>query len=328
MTRPTLEWAHEPEVVQLPPPPGLVAVATGVTVNGAILRLFATKPPPPRPQGRTHRQHEADLRARALVPDHAVLQIADGTGRREVPLAGPIPRFPYVDQLPTGDILVVGARCRFSGASGPERNARLHDPHGALLRELTLGDGIAKVQVDHAGAIWVSYFDEGIFGNLGWGDGGAASQPLGFAGLARFDDRGNKVWDYEPPPGLDEMADCYALNVGSSGAWAYYYTDFPLVHLSTSGKVRAWRTDVKGGRAIVTDGWRAIVFGGYGEERTACVALRLEDGERARVVADVTLRLPDGASLASAHVIGCGDTLHVFDGERAHRFRLGALPPA
>lgn len=325
MPRPPLEWFPDTAAVRLTPPIGLVAAATGVTIDGVILRLFVTQPAPARPRGRTNRQHATAVHAHAAIAKAAVLIKAHGSVLKETVLEGAIAPFTCIDLLPNGDILVVGSRCEYSVNAGPEKNARVYDHKGALLREFTLGDGIAKVQVDEAGEIWVSYFDEGIFGNLGWGESGPRSNPLGFAGLARFDERGNKLWDYEPPPGFGWMADCYALNVCSSGAWAYYYTAFDLVHLSKSGKVRAWHTDRSGGHAVVTDGWRAILFGGYGGARSACVALRLGEKNRADAVADIELRLPKGVALADAMVIGCGDALHVVHGEEAYRFRLGDL---
>jgi hypothetical protein len=80
---------------------------------------------------------------------------------------------PHLQPLPREDVLVVGARCfRFQDGSA-EQNARVYSAEGELLREFVLGDGIQDLQVTSTGHIWVSYFDEGIFGNYGW------SEPIG-----------------------------------------------------------------------------------------------------------------------------------------------------
>ncbi len=51
-------------------------------------------------------------------------------------------------------------------------NGRVFGPDGALRREFLLGDGIQDVQTTAEGDIWVSRFDEGVYGNLGWGGRG------------------------------------------------------------------------------------------------------------------------------------------------------------
>jgi len=77
---------------------------------------------------------------------------------------------------------------------------------GALRRTTTFGDGIADVQTTTRGDIWVSYFDEGVFGNYGWGYD-EASTPIGAPGLVRFDRQGSVLWSYHPPPGVGTIDD-------------------------------------------------------------------------------------------------------------------------
>ena len=86
---------------------------------------------------------------------------------------------PHIDMLADGSFLVVGARCRWA-ESGPELNALAIDQNGRIYRRGCLGDGIQHLQVAGDGTIWVGYFDEGVFGNMGWGSPGP--EPLGAGG--------------------------------------------------------------------------------------------------------------------------------------------------
>lgn len=203
----------------------------------------------------------------------------DGTNAYRTVLSDLTVAFPYLQPLPGGDLLVVGARChRFAGGTA-ERNAWVYAADGAPSREMVLGDGIADVQVTAKGAIWVSYFDEGILGNFGWGGQGAP--PIGATGLVhfdRFDAHGAKQWEFHPPPGLNVMFDCYALNVASDVVWAYYYTEFPLVRITPDGRTRGWRSEVPGATAFATDGRRSCSSAGI--PRTGPVACSEDLGRR------------------------------------------------
>jgi hypothetical protein len=183
-------------------------------------------------------------------------------GWHAVPLAGPAADHPLVDALPSGEILLVGTRCRRGSDGTVEHNAHVFDPAGAHLRSFCLGDGVEHLGVDAAGTIWVSYFDEGVFGNHGWND------PIGAAGLVRFDSHGRRIWTYSPPSGAGAIADCYALNVDSRTTWIYYYTDFPLVQIS-NGRARAYApTPIRGAKALVTYRDEVVFIGAYGDPLT------------------------------------------------------------
>src|SRR5262249_21153055 len=88
-----------------------------------------------------------------------------------------------VQPLPGNRFLAVAARCRWR-PEGPDRNALVYDPDGAVVAEYTYGDGIENVLTTPSGNAWVGYFDEGVYGNYGWGVPGP--EPLGSCGLARF----------------------------------------------------------------------------------------------------------------------------------------------
>ena len=100
----------------------------------------------------------------------------------------------------------------------------LYDHTGVRRRSLDLGDASEDVQTAPDGRIWVSYFDEGVFG------GTIAKQ-----GVVCFDLNGTPQFryaDFAQQNKLPFVADCYAMNVVSSrDVWLSYYMDFPLVHI-------------------------------------------------------------------------------------------------
>ncbi|WP_449540290.1 hypothetical protein [Ferdinandcohnia sp. Marseille-Q9671] len=127
-----------------------------------------------------------------------------------------------VDLFSDGTLLLVQGRCVKDGTY-IERNARRYNPNGQLIDAFTLGDGINDVQIDETDTIWVSYFDEGIFGNFGW------EQPMGSDGIVAYSMNGERLWG----AGDYGIIDCYALNVVSSKeVYFYYYNDFYLVQLN------------------------------------------------------------------------------------------------
>jgi hypothetical protein len=45
----------------------------------------------------------------------------------------------------------------------------MYDAQGRPSQGEVFGDDIAHVQATDTGEIWVGYFDEGVYGNYGWG---------------------------------------------------------------------------------------------------------------------------------------------------------------
>lgn len=109
-------------------------------------------------------------------------------------------------------------------ADGRGGRTLVHDPHGRVTATLDLGDASGDIQTTTEGKIWVSYFDEGVFG------GGVGSE-----GVVCFDSAGSPVFrfaEFAARHCLPMIADCYAMNVSSEGeVWLNYYMDFPLVRL-------------------------------------------------------------------------------------------------
>ncbi|MEV4370634.1 hypothetical protein AB0J71_26435 [Nonomuraea sp. NPDC049637] len=230
---------------------------------------------------------------------------------RSVPIARRSQVHNHVQPLPDGAVLLVGARCRWRDGAA-ESNAAVYDADGKLLRKGVLGDGIADVQTTLSGDIWVSYYDEGVFGSSGWGEKGSPT-PIGSPRLIRFGADLAPAWRYPYDGEFGAISDCYALNVSGNEAWAYYYIDFPLVRVR-AGAVAGWSTQVRGAHALVVAGDRVALVGGYGEHRRRVVTGSIK-GEGLSVDRPTRLVMPDGRPVPrTAAVLGRGSELHVVVG--------------
>ncbi len=231
-----------------------------------------------------------------------------------------------VQPMPGGRFLVAGARCRWR-RDGPDRNGVLYDAGGQVVAERVLGDGIGHVLATRDGQVWIGYFDEGIYGNYGWGQA-ATEEPVGASGIVRFSPGLAPVWHYpkytEVGP-WDAVSDCYALNVDDQCAWACYDSDFPIVCIC-DGTVTGWHNDIKGASALAVAGSRVALFGGYGpdHDRLALTELR---PDRAQPASEYRMVLPDGEPLpADIQVIGRGSRLHFLTGTSWYQLDMDDIP--
>jgi hypothetical protein len=211
----------------------------------------------------------------------------------------------FVQPYP-GGILLAAARCP-RRPEGAERNAVALDWKGLELRRLTLGDGIQDIRVAGDGMIWTSYFDEGVFGNYGWGRPGP--EPIGASGLVAFTQQGKVQWSYDSDAaGTDSICDAYAMNVaGDDDVWLYFYTEFPIVRI-TGGEYRAWKFGVGGARAIAIRDKRVVLSGDYNRLGLARIVDLREDGT-AVVQEEVTIEDEGGGPMEGARVCGVGSRL-------------------
>jgi hypothetical protein len=263
------------------------------------------------------------LNTSILAPYAGTVLIHDGNRIKKAAISDITLADPFVQLLPGNEVLLVGARCRCYENGRTEHNAYIFDFNGQLKRKLLFGDGIADVQVGADGDIWVSYFDEGVFGNSGWINGGN-ELPVSSAGLVRFDTYGNVKWQYRPPAGFLSIVDCYALNVAENATWAYYYTDFTLVKVNSDDHIDGWQTGIFGARAVAIDDGRVLLFGGYSSERNRCVLAEL--GQTALInKRECRLMLPTGEQPSDRFVIGRGTMLHVFVGSQWYRIDIRTL---
>ena len=222
---------------------------------------------------------------------------------------------PFVQPLPGGRFLVVGARCAWREA-GPESNALVIGHDGGIEHAGTVGDGIEHVLVDADGDIWVGYFDEGIFGNHGWG--GPGPEPLGAAGIVRWSSRFEKRWEYQP---VDDyrLPDCYTLNVGPDRVWACPNTDIPIDQIDRARVTVHPATKVSGPRGLVVAGDVIGLIGSYADGaslRTGSLRNGLRRSDKGR------LSMPDGAPAAHGDLVCRGSIAHLFVGADWFTFDL------
>ena len=262
--------------------------------------------------------------ARAARPAGARITVhspglADAVRIAEMPLA-----HATVQPLLDGRVLVVAARCRWR-PDGPDRNALVYGPDGAVVAEYTFGDGIEHVLTTPSGSAWVGYFDEGVYGNYGWG--GPGPEPLGSCGLARFGPSGEQDWRF-PPGETTSIDDCYALNVTGETAWACYYSDFPVVKVE-DGEVTTWRNDLAhGAKSLIVDGRVVGMAGGYRPVRDRLVIGEL-GGSELRDAGRYRLVLPDSRPLPDdVRMIGRGPVLHVLHGTDWYQLSMTDIPLA
>lgn len=294
-----------------PPPDGWFLQAYAINLNGHLLRMCAT----------------VDVREKLASwandgtsrPEGLGALIVAGTKTRievfssselidaiEFPFETLTPAF---DRLPNGHWVVANRRL------WSDSNARILGPDGSLLSRLSLGDGIANLQCDAAGGIWVSYFDEGIFGGYISDEDG---EPPGANGVDRFRTDGTIWWS--PNRGFESpIDDCYAMTVGRDGVWLYYYSDFPIVHVAFDGTYRQWRNDkIRGASVVASDGDFAVLLGGYGvpgfpDESGTGALMRLGNDGRASVLHRFMLDPWMKAALNNGHAFARGANIHFVD---------------
>jgi len=195
-------------------------------------------------------------------------------------------------------------------------HASFHDASGASRSKVELGDAIESIQTTTDGRIWVSYFDEGVFGN-----------GIGRQGLVCFDSSGNGLFKYAEfaeQNNLPMICDCYALNVDASGdVWLNYYMDFPLVRLHHHTLEKVWPEFGVLGNAFAIRGDEIIHMA---KGQISAIRLAAEScGEPVSAIPKditgvelvaTTQRSADTAGRGSAFIINTGDALYstgVFD---------------
>jgi hypothetical protein len=299
-------------------------VSRSVAYDGDAIRLFVRNEVVKEVVARVESSGFASFPvSHSAIKYPALLEVSSAHASYDIELRDLSAAFSLVQLLPEGKILVVSSRCRRFNDGTQELNAWIYDATGALHDQFLLGDGIQHVQCDKSGNIWVGYFDEGVYGNFGWGSTGGAA-PIGAAGLVCFNTKGETLWEYQPVSGTDFISDVYALNVFGNEAWVYYYTDFPIVRIKGDRSTEAWTTKTSGGHAFAVGHGKILLFGGYNNERTSCRWLRLGNRE-ASTEETVTLSLPDGGNLSEAVVSGRGHILHVIVNNLWYQFSTASL---
>lgn len=203
-------------------PDGYALVSTGIGLRGELLFLYA--PDESRDGVLGHKEQPRwatfpNAQTKGWTP--LVARLAGGK-LQWCALEACDLAHPHVQATSQGLLLVAARSYLDKGVA--DKNAVLFDSSGKRIDAFCLGDGIEDVQVDEADKIWVSYFDEGVFGNYGWGRG---TEPMGADGLVAYDISGRRLWSQSF--GID---DCYALNVENGTTNAYYYSDWKLLRVA------------------------------------------------------------------------------------------------
>jgi hypothetical protein len=164
------------------------------------------------------------------------------------------------------------------------------------------GDGIAHVLATSTGQVWAGYFDDGIYGNYGWGRADS-EEPVGAYGIVRFSPDLEPGWHYPKYPEVgpwDAISDCYAV----------------------TGR----HNDIKGASALAVSGSRVALFGGYGPDYDRLAVTTL-DAEHARADGEYRIVLPDGEPLApGTQVIGRDRACTFLTGSNRYQLDAGDIP--
>ena len=182
-----------------------------------------------------------------------------------------------VQLIPDDRLLLLSGRTSLYLDKAPEKNARIYDRTGKLLKELFLGDGILHCQVSPGGLIWTGYFDEGVYAS------GPTGGDVGSSGLVAWDLLGNKVYDYKPVQELDVIDDCYGLNVISDSlVYCNYYSQFPFVRIENFKVTRYWKEAVATECFAVKDNFVLFRAPYLEREKLFLIALK-ENGAHSRI---------------------------------------------
>lgn len=223
--------------------------------------------------------------------------------------------FPKVEMFPDGRLLLAGARCYWRAETDYDLNGIIFDPRTGQENRVLFGDGISDLQIDEHGRIWVAYFDEGIFGNYGWGHPGPA--PVGQAGLVCFSALGEKVWEFPNDAG-HAIYDCYALNVSGAEAVIFSYPDFQICRISSDFQLTLKRTKLRGCHAFAMSESEILFSGQYDDPPDVAYVGRL-DRDGIILVRRAHLLMPDGSARPSGRLQGRGKHLYHFGGDGVYR---------
>lgn len=291
-------------------PAGYEYVSTSISTDGKGLFLFTQKLLKDRVLG-TFRNAGGAIFPNTSMNAEArfkLIVLYNGTAT-EIDLPPLDITFPICDLFCDGRILLAGARCRWRGTDDFDRNGVIFDPATGQISRILLGDGIANLSIDANDRIWVSYFDEGVFGNFGWNHPGPPGPGAG--GLVCFADDGKELWAFN---GLENSAfidDCYAFNAQREERWAYFYSDFDLC--SVDGNFRSEilsGVSVSGSSAFaVAD--QGFLFSSQYREPTNTFHLVQRNGQSLGRPQSVIGRLPDRNWIDRCQLAGRGAWMHV-----------------
>lgn len=231
--------------------------------------------------------------------DYRVIILAKGE-IKEIVLKNQKWNYHFIQTIDNDNILLVCARAHLYDDGKFDRNAKVFDRNGTLLREFLLGDGIQDLYVTKENNIWTSYFDEGVYGNYGW------NEPIGRNGLRAWDSNGNELYKY-PNSNAHFIDDCYALNVlTDQEVWFYFYSEFELGRYD-NGSIEYYKPDVEGADGFIIYEDYVLFRGGY-SNRDKYTLYKMHTGNQLKKVGLLTL-LDENRKEIKAESISCRGSL-------------------
>jgi hypothetical protein len=211
----------------------------------------------------------------------------------------------HIQPLRGGKILVACARSR--GTDNAEVWAgNGHPEHAGLI-----GDAIEHLLTTPCGAIWVGYFEEGIFG----------TKPAAH-GLVRFALDLTTDWAYAQRE-MPRIDDCYALNVFGETASTCAYSEFHLITVTGDQACDHGQLPIRGAPWLLIAGERAALIGGYGPEYDLITPLQIKDSGVILHGPQHRLVRPNGLEIPRGHTFCRGPGLHLFPNDSTAWYRLG-----
>ena len=140
-----------------------------------------------------------------------------------------------------------------------EDNVFIFNLLGTILGSFNCGDGIEDLEVSKEG-IWISYFDEGVFGT-----------GLSTEGLVLVDFSGNVIFRFHSDLlNAPSIEDCYAICKGQGNTiWLFPYMEFPLVQVFPESRiVKSYKVPKKlhGSSAICVRGKYSYFYNSYSSD--------------------------------------------------------------
>lgn len=230
---------------------------------------------------------------------------------KEVDLGNLSFTFPLFDVFNDGRIVIVASRCEWRGANDFDLNGIIFDPKTGKTTKFLAGDGIQSLAVDNSNCIFISYFDEGVFGNFGWNSPGP--QGLGAGGLNCFNDKGEILWQFNKHAIDGEfISDCYAMNVSESAAHIFYYTDFSLCKVDSDFTRTYWKTKLSGCHFFAVDDESILFSGQYDDEASRFYFSSKLDGKLSEPIL-VEANIENSNFNKTGQTVGRGGTIHHFN---------------
>jgi hypothetical protein len=284
-------------------------VATSVDANGNALLLTANREDQAKASAKENRGIGIFPKSRSASDLAFSLAVQSGAGTKTISLPAMNITFPYVDLFSDGGCILVGARSSWRSENDFDLNGALIEAGAKTEKRVCFGDGIEDIGIDGTDRIWISYFDEGVFGNFGWSHPGPTG--LGAGGINCFDRTGELLWQHNREDGTEYIDDCYAMNVSPRGVWFFFYSAFKVARVTEDFSVEYFDTPINGSHSFVTDGRRFVFSSQYSEPATTFHATSLYKGKLVHR-RKLSLSLPAGINADQIKMTARGDKLHVF----------------